>query len=398
VAKPAESEGAGRGVFQYVGVEMLTGAAELRVARLLGAHMPTAGGLHKGVLNGHAIGCTAVQLFTTSPRQWSQPPLRPETIRLFREALESTGIAFTVAHDSYLINLAAPSDELLERSRQAFRGELDRAQELGIPWVVTHMGAHLDLSPDEGVARLVESIRRILDETDALNYDAGIALETTAGQGTGLGHTFEQIAQVLEGVGPHPRLGVCLDTCHVFAAGYDLRDEEAYEETLRQFDTVVGIDRLRVIHANDAKKPLGSRVDRHMHIGDGHIGASAFAHLVTDPRLLHVPVIIETPEAEKMHAVNLGKLRRLAAGKPLGVNVHVQMFGHFADVWNGAAEVNVPEGATIRKVAETLAAADAQLGALPEICRCALDEEYADWDTPVTEGCSVAFIPPVSGG
>jgi deoxyribonuclease-4 len=361
--------------------------------------MPTAGGLHKGLLGGHAIGCTAVQLFTTSPRQWTQPPLAPEAVQLFHEARESTGIDFIVAHDSYLINLAAPTSDVLERSRKAFRGELDRADTLGIPWVVTHMGAHLDQSPDEGVARLVESLRRILDETDALGYSAGVALETTAGQGTGLGHRFEQIAQVLDGVGRHTRLAVCLDTCHIFAAGYDLRDETAYEETWREFEERIGIDRLVVIHANDAKKSLGSRVDRHAHIGEGEIGRAAFARLVTDARLLHVPIIIETPDADTMHAVNLRLLRRLAAGCSPGVTVNVLLFGHYEEVLGAeTVEITVTEGATIRDVASALAESDSRFGTLATLCRCALDEEYAGYDATVQEGCTVAFIPPTSGG
>jgi deoxyribonuclease-4 len=180
-----------------------------RPQRPLGAHMPTAGGLHKSLLSGQEIGCTAVQLFTGSPRQWSHSPLETEAIATFHKVRDASEIAFTVAHDSYLINIAAPAADVLERSRNAFRGELDRAQALGIPWVVTHMGAHLNAGEDVAVARLVDSLKRVLDETDRLGYTVGVALETTAGQGTGLGWRFEQIGEVLRGVGPHPRLGVC---------------------------------------------------------------------------------------------------------------------------------------------------------------------------------------------
>ncbi len=263
-----------------------------RPERPLGAHMPTAGGLHKSLTAGQLIGCTAVQLFTGSPRQWSHAPLEAETIAAFHRVRAETDIAFTVAHDSYLINLAAPAADVLERSRDAFRGELDRAELLGIPWVVTHMGAHLNAGEEAAVARLVESLKRILEETDRLGYTVGIALETTAGQGTGLGWRFEQIGEVLRGVGEHPRLGVCLDTCHIFVAGYDLRDDAAYAQTWSDFDAQIGIKNLKVIHANDAKKPLGSRVDRHEHIGGGEIGAAAFERLMTDPALAHVPIII----------------------------------------------------------------------------------------------------------
>lgn len=367
--------------------------------RLMGAHMPTAGGLYKSLLAGKEIGCSAVQLFTGSPRQWSHPPLQEEAVAAFHAAREATGIAFTVAHDSYLINLAAPSADVLERSYKAFRGELDRANRLGIPWVVTHMGAHLDQGEEAAVARLIESLKRILAETEAEGYAAGIALETTAGQGTGLGYRFEQLAEVLNGVGPHPRLGVCLDTCHVFAAGYDLRDEASYRQTWEAFDTLIGLDRLKVIHANDSKKPLGSRVDRHEHIGEGEIGIEAFARLVTDPKLLHVPIIIETPDSETMHAVNLARLKRLAAEGALGMNVTVYLFGHYTEFFGAEAqEICLPAGATARDLAALLAQRDSRLAGLTTHCRCAIQEEYAEMDAVLTEGCEVAFIPPMSGG
>lgn len=284
--------------------------------RLLGAHMPTSGGLNKSLLMGKEIGCSVVQLFTGSPRQWSHPPIAETEIAAFQEAREQTGITFAVAHDSYLINLAAPSAETLERSRNAFRSELDRAESLGLRWVVTHMGAHLNEGEEAAVARLIESLQAVLEETDREGYRVGIALETTAGQGTGLGWRFEQLGTVLNGVGSHPRLGVCLDTCHIFVAGYDIRTKAAYEQTIAEFDRLIGLERLKLIHANDAKKPLGSRVDRHTHIGEGEIGEEAFARLVTDPRLLHIPVLVETPDSETMHAVNLARLQRLACEEP----------------------------------------------------------------------------------
>ena len=235
-------------------------------------------------------------LFTSSPRQWSSNPIKDADIAAFRTAREETGIEIAVAHNSYLINLAAPTDEVLAKSQAAFRGELDRAEQLNLSWVVTHMGAHLDQGEDEAFERLIASLRHILEATDDAGYSVGIALETTAGQGTGLGWQFEQLGRVLQGVGDHPRLGICLDTCHIFVAGYDIRTEEAYEATLAEFDAKVGLRHLKVIHANDARKPLGSRVDRHEHIGQGEIGKEAFARIVTDPRLRAIPVIIETPE------------------------------------------------------------------------------------------------------
>src|SRR2546421_2983608 len=276
--------------------------------RLIGAHMPTAGGIDKSLRNGRDIGCSAVQVFTCSPRQWKHPALDPEVVARFRQAREEAGIAFTVAHDSYLINLCAPDGAVLERSCGAFRDELERAEALGIPWVVTHMGAHLNSGEEPAIKLLCESITQILRETEGMAV--GVALETTAGQGSCLGHRFEHIAQVVDGCASHPRLGVCLDTCHIFVAGYDIRDEESYDRTFDSFGSIIGFDKLKVIHANDAKKPLGSRVDRHEHLGEGEIGIEAFRRLVNDKRMLHIPVIVETPEAETMHAANVEKLRR----------------------------------------------------------------------------------------
>lgn len=359
--------------------------------------MPTAGGLQNSLRSGKAIGCTAVQLFTGSPRQWNHPPLQDEEIRAFRAAQEETGIPFTVAHDSYLINLAAPAPDVLDRSREAFRGELDRADALGIPWVVTHMGAHLDQGEDAALDRLIASLRSLLEATEG--YQAGVLLETTAGQGTCLGARFEQLGQVLAGVGAHPRLGVCLDTCHVFAAGYDLRDEPSYAQTWAAFDAHIGRDKLKVIHANDSKKPLGSRVDRHEHIGQGEIGIDAFARLVTDPRLRQIPIVIETPDSETMHAVNLGRLQRLASEGTLGMMVTVHFFGHYSDVCGGEPQaLCLPSGTDLRGLAAALGERDPRLAGLTQHCRFAVNEEYAALETVLKEGDTVAALPPMSGG
>ncbi|HSV72198.1 MAG TPA: deoxyribonuclease IV [Chthonomonadales bacterium] len=299
----------------------LPGSTQPEGERLLGAHMPCVGGLASSLYAGRRIGCDAVQLFTGSPRQWSVPALEDEAIEAFHAARIESGVRFTVAHDSYLINLAAPDAHILDRSRKALSRELDRANALGIPWVVTHLGAHLQSGEEQGLDRLVESIRLELDRSEGLA--TGIALETTAGQGTALGWRFEHIARVFDAVGDHPRLSACLDTCHVFAAGYDLRTPEAYHATVAEFDRVVGLRRLSVIHANDARKPLGSRVDRHEHLGDGEIGIEAFALLARDARLWHVPIIVETPESETMHEVNLGRLRVLSKVGGLGIRAQV---------------------------------------------------------------------------
>jgi deoxyribonuclease IV len=282
--------------------------------RLFGAHTPTSGGLHNALLTGKAMGCSAVQIFTKSPKQWFGSAPSPEAIEKFKTVREETGIEFVCSHDSYLINLAAPAEEVMEKSLRAFSAELDYANSLDLSWVVTHMGAHLKQGEDAAYDRLIASLNSILEATDKAGQTVGIALETTAGQGTGLGWQFEQIARVLEGVNHHPRVGVCLDTCHIFVAGYDLRDPEAYEATISQFDNTIGLANLKIIHANDAKKPLGSRVDRHEHIGDGEIGAEAFTRLVNDPRLIHLPFIVETPDSEEMHPVNVKRLHDYVIG------------------------------------------------------------------------------------
>ncbi len=358
--------------------------------------MPTAGGLAKSLSNGKAIGCTAVQVFTSSPRQWAHPPLAPEVADAFRHAKEEHGIGFTVAHDSYLINLAAPNPEVLERSKHAFGAELERAEALGIPWVVTHMGACMDSTEEEGIRLLCESLTQVLRETEGLQV--GVALETTAGQGTCLGYRFEQIAQVVDGCQNHPRLGVCLDTCHIFVAGYDLRDEEAYQQTMADFDRVIGLQKLKVIHANDAKKPLGSRVDRHEHIGQGEIGIGAFERLVNDPRLLHVPIVIETPDADTMHAVNLAMLQELASGPESGIPVVVRLFGHYRDAEPEPFTLRIPSGSTVADLAQVVAARSPRLAGLDRICRVAVNEEYAEPGLLLSPGDTAAFIPPMSGG
>lgn len=279
---------------------------------LLGAHMPTAGGPAFALTGGRAIGCDAVQLFTASPRQWRAPHLKEEAIQAFRAAKGETQIAKTVAHDSYLINLAAASGtDVLDKSRAAFRAEIERAEALGIDFLVSHPGAHMGAGEDEGIARIVQSLDILHAQT--AGAAVRIALETTAGQGTYLGGHFSHLARILNGVRSPERLAVCLDTCHVFVAGYDIRTPQGYAETMAQFDEIVGLPALQVVHANDSKGTLGSHLDRHAHIGDGELGLEAFRMLVNDPRLFGIPVLVETPDSEAMHAVNVRRLRDLIA-------------------------------------------------------------------------------------
>lgn len=277
-----------------------------------GAHMPTAGGIYKAVTGGAKIGCDAVQLFTASPRTWKAVPPAPEAIRKFRRAVEATGIGPLIAHDSYLINLATQDPALLEKSRQAFLEEMQRAEALGLDYVVTHMGAHTGAGEEAGIAKLCESLNWLHRQIP--DYRVRVTLETTAGQGTCLGGVFDHFPAIFAQVEEAGRLAVCMDTCHIFVAGYDIRDKACVTETLDEFDAKVGLHRLCCLHANDAQKGLGSHTDRHAHIGEGCIGDDGFAALLADPRLPDgLPIIVETPESETHHAVNVWWLRQLAA-------------------------------------------------------------------------------------
>lgn len=278
-----------------------------------GAHMPTQGGLHTAFYGGRDVGCELLQLFTSSPQQWKARAITDEIAAQFRKARDECGLDCVAAHDNYLINPAAADPELLRKSRESLTDEAMRCYQLGIPSLVMHLGSAVGEPEEEALARLIESVRIVLAETPA--DGPRLLLETTAGQGTALGYSFEHLAEVLERAGQPERMEVCLDTCHVFAAGYDLRTPEAYDATMRRFDELVGIERIKLIHANDSKRELARRVDRHEHIGQGHLGEEAFRNLLTDPRLAGVPVVLETPKAGGMDPINLAALRK-AAGCP----------------------------------------------------------------------------------
>lgn len=270
--------------------------------------MPTSGGLHLALQRGREIGCTAVQVFTSSPQQWKAKPLADEAVERFQQAQAATGIDCVVSHDSYLVNLCATNDEIRAKSIEGLKAEVERCARLGIRWVVSHMGSHLGAGEEAGLQAVAEGARRVFEET---SDSVTLLMETTAGQGSALNYRFEHLATLIESLQGHPRLGVCLDTCHLFAAGYDLRDRESYEATFSELERWVGLDRVKAIHANDSKKGLGSRVDRHAHIGEGEIGIEAFRLLVNDPRWIEVPILLETPDAETMHKVNLERLKSL---------------------------------------------------------------------------------------
>jgi deoxyribonuclease-4 len=281
--------------------------------RMLGAHMSIAGGHVLAIDRATAFGMTACQIFTKNANQWAAKPIAPEAAAAFREGVVESDVEIVVAHDSYLINLASPDDTLWERSRAAFGDELQRCAQLGVPWLVTHPGAHMETGVEAGVQRVAIALNRLFDELPDL--DVTVLLETTAGQGTTLGRTFEELAGILALVEDQTRVGICFDTCHVFAAGYDIRDATAYAATMQTFDEVIGLDRLRVFHLNDSRKGLGAHVDRHANIGEGELGNEAFRHLMNDERFFGRPGILETPKGDdgEDDRRNMAALRGLVA-------------------------------------------------------------------------------------
>jgi len=278
-----------------------------------GAHMSIAGGHERAVVAAHAVGFQAVQVFTKNSNQWNAPALTSEQAGAFRQALERTGIRDPVAHSSYLINLASPDDALWKRSIEAMVVEMQRCHQLGIEDLVVHPGAHMGTGEETGLRRIALAI----DVLHCRTQDLGVRidLETTAGQGSSLGYRFEHLQSILELVAHPRRLGVCVDTCHIFAAGYSLDRPERYDETIKQLDGTIGIDRLRVWHLNDSSHECGSRVDRHAGIGAGKMGLEPFRHLVNDLRFRHLPMILETPkgieDGEDLDARNLRILKQL---------------------------------------------------------------------------------------
>jgi deoxyribonuclease-4 len=282
---------------------------------LLGAHQSIAGGYYKAVEIGAATGCQVIQVFTKNTNQWRGKPITPAEAQRFREATAASGIACPLAHDSYLINLASPEKALWKKSIDALIDEVQRAALLGISWVVCHPGAFTTSSEAEGIKRIIAALEEVLSQTKGAL--TGILLETTAGQGTTLGWRFEQLAAILAGVRDSSRLGVCFDTCHVFAAGYKISTRSDYRATMKQFNEIIGTDQIRAFHLNDSVKDCGSRVDRHAHIGCGKIGPEAFGWLLRDRRFRNVPMVLETPKGkqngEDLDVINLRKLRALAA-------------------------------------------------------------------------------------
>jgi len=273
--------------------------------------MSIAGGVHTAVERGISTGCTTMQMFVKNNNQWRGKELTDEDISTYKKLLQESSIGPVVVHDTYLINLCATDKEILWKSRAALKDEFDRCERLGVEYLNFHPGSHIGAGEKEGIKRIAESLNTIHDQT--LGYGVRSVLETTAGQGTAIGYRFEQLREIIDLVDDAERMAICVDTCHVFAAGYDIATERGYEKTFEDFDAVIGLGRLAAFHVNDSKREFGSRVDRHEHIGKGAIGKTGFRLLMNDDRFRTVPKILETPKGPDMKedVMNMRVLRSM---------------------------------------------------------------------------------------
>lgn len=268
--------------------------------------MPIKNGLGGAVREGLAIGCNAIQVFTKSPQLWKSKPISDEMVADFKRAQDETGITEVVVHDSYLINMAAAGEELREKSILGLTDELNRCAQYGIRFCNSHMGAHVGQGEEVGLKLLIEGAKRVLKDSDP---SVILLMETTAATGTSLGGKFEQLRAVLDGLNGDPRVGICVDTCHIFAAGYDIRTEETFAATWQHFEEVIGFDRLKAVHCNDSLGAFGSKKDRHAPLSEGEIGETCFRMLVNDERFTNIPILLETPMENNGHEVDLAKLK-----------------------------------------------------------------------------------------
>ena len=277
----------------------------------LGAHMSISGGLHLAIDRAVAADCGVLQIFTRNSNQWKGKSVSEADTALFKGKFAASGLHEVISHDIYLINLASPPGETRDKSLAAFRDELETCARLGIAKVVMHPGSHLTDTPETGLARVVAAFDQLFGEVP--QFEGKVLIETTAGQGSNLGRTFEELQTIISASKFPQKFGVCFDTCHTFAAGYDTATEDGYRDTMEQFDRLIGLERLHCFHFNDSRKGLGSRVDRHEHIGQGTLGLNPFRFILNDPRFATVPKILETPKGDngEMDAVNLGILRGL---------------------------------------------------------------------------------------
>lgn len=278
---------------------------------LLGAHMSTSGGLDQAILRGKSIGCETIQVFVANPNRWQTKALDPKEVARFQAAYAENQVRPVIAHDIYLINLGSPDPAMWQKSLAAFEDEVRRCAQLGVPYLVMHPGAHMGAGEEAGLKRIAQSLDLVRERVGPVAVK--VLLETTAGQGTVLGHHFAQLAEIRTLVADASWLGVCLDTCHAFAAGYDIRTPGGYAQTWDEFERVIGLEHLAFIHLNDSKGCLGCHLDRHEHIGKGQLGLEAFRLLLNDPRWRELPMCLETHKGPEMKedVENLAVLRSL---------------------------------------------------------------------------------------
>ncbi len=277
----------------------------------LGAHMSIAGGLHNAIDRGLKVGCGVIQIFTQNANQWRGKPVTDPDSQLFREKWRESGLHEIVSHDIYLVNLAAPEGDVREKSLNAFQAEMERCARLGIEKIIMHPGAHLGEGEEEGIRRIALAFDLLFDKV--AEFTGRVLLETTAGQGSNIGYRFEQLRDIIDRSAHPDRFAVCFDTCHTFAAGYDMTTETGYQQVFEEFERVIGLDRLLAFHLNDSRKGLNCRVDRHEHIGKGAMGLESFRFLMNDKRFVNIPKMLETPkgDSDEMDMINLKTLRDL---------------------------------------------------------------------------------------
>lgn len=276
----------------------------------VGAHTSIAGGLHNALTEGKAIGATTIQIFTANQRRWDGKSLVEEEVDAWKKAIDETEIQCVMSHASYLLNLGASNPEILEKSRKLLREELARCRRLGLSFLNFHPGAAVGGTTKECIDKIIASL--LMAQGEAIAGPTLLVLETTAGQGSCIGAQFEEIAEIIEGVKGSMPIGVCVDTCHIFAAGYDIRTQQGLDETLKKFDQTIGLNYLKTFHLNDSLGLLGSRKDRHKPLGEGAIGLECFRHLMQDPRTAHVPKYLETPDGPPLWTKEIALLRSFA--------------------------------------------------------------------------------------
>jgi len=280
------------------------------VELLIGAHTSAAGGVHNALYEGQEIGATTIQLFTSNQKRWEGAQISDKELDLWKGALKETGLQKIMSHDSYLINLGSPHHDVLHKSQKAFKEELLRCQKLEISYLNFHPGAALDASAEECLDKIIANLAHLEDVV--AKGPTRLLIETTAGQGSSVGYRFEQLGYIIDHLHKKIPIGICIDTCHIFAAGYDIRTEAAWDNTLKEFDKAVGLKHLYALHVNDSVKPLGSRVDRHAALGKGEIGLECFKVMMTHPLLRNLPKYLETPEGPPLWKNEIKLLRKFA--------------------------------------------------------------------------------------